>query len=219
VALIYPRHPEQPLHGAGFWEPWGTTGKDGVSVDHELSGASDESDFVGFASGDEALVERHELGVPAEGAWQGCRVDAFSQAGSPACDVAFAFTFAAVAIERSKARQSRRLLTGETAELGHADEESERGPGCDAIDADQETETTIEILMPADGGDKLCDHSRPPLLKPSHVGQHDAAQIRLAHVLETDLDPGDVFLDLLDEGEVIAESLGPVKMAGAIKLL
>jgi hypothetical protein len=57
---------------------------------------------VRLSGSHEALVERDELLVPTERAGQGGGVDAFSQAGSPACDVTFADALAAVVRERSQ---------------------------------------------------------------------------------------------------------------------
>ena len=52
---------EQPLEGGRFWLPRSCSGDDGIDEDEEFSGTCDESHFVGFTIGSEAIVEGDEL--------------------------------------------------------------------------------------------------------------------------------------------------------------
>src|SRR6266403_718939 len=153
----------------------------------------------------EAFVEGDQLSVPAERGRQSGRVNAFAQSVSAAGDMTFALAIAAVMNERRQAGERGGLLARQATEFRHPDDEGERGTRSDPMDGTEEVEPPGEIFMGAQGRDQPGDYFSAAALEPLDVGQHDAAQLRIAGMLEPNLDAHDILFGLLDEGELIGK--------------
>ena len=80
--------------------------EDGVCEDQELPGACDESQFVGFSGGGEALIEADEGWVPFEGGRQGRGVEAAAQPASSALDMLLTDALAGSVVEGRQAGEA-----------------------------------------------------------------------------------------------------------------
>src|ERR1700681_79011 len=188
-----------------MWSPFCSSGEDGICEDDQLSGAGYQREFMGFSSLGQPFVEGNQLGVPSERGWQSSGVDAFAQTFSAAGDMSLALAIAAVMNKRRQASERCGLLARQATKFRHPDDEGERGARSDPIDGADEVESPGEILMGTQGRDQLVNHFGPTSLKPLDVGQHDAAQLRIAGMLEPNLDAHDILFGLLDEGELIGK--------------
>ena len=102
---------------------------------------------MSLALGLEPRVEVDQGFIPSKGGGEcGCEEGA-PQTAASARNVPLAFVFAAVVIEGSKAGQCGRLFAIDTAELGHADQERERGAFADTGNAEHEIKTRGEIAV------------------------------------------------------------------------
>src|SRR5690606_18435221 len=111
-------HHEQPLSCS----PLCLSGEDCVCEDEEFSGAGDESRFMGFALGYEALIEIDQRLVPPESCRQGSRVEGRAYGIAASGDVASSCQCGGIPVERRKSCQACRLLAREGAKLRHADD-------------------------------------------------------------------------------------------------
>ena len=91
----------------------------GVQDDEHFAHAGDHCDFMGLASGDEALIKGANDWIAAPCGY-GSHVEGLSNLCTPAPDAPLAFEFAAVAIEGSHTHQGADLLAVQLAELRQA---------------------------------------------------------------------------------------------------
>ena len=102
---------------------------------------------MSFASGDESSVEADQGVVPSEGSRERCGVKGAPQARPTAGDVALAFVFSTVVVKGSKAGKRGRLFATDASELGHADDQRERGPFANARNAQHEIKASSQIVV------------------------------------------------------------------------
>ena len=97
--------------------PWLAVPEDGVEDDQELAHGGGERELLGFAGGDQALVEGPEPGIVADRD-QGCHVEHGAHRRPATPDRAPALHPAAVAGERRDPDERRDRSAVELAELG-----------------------------------------------------------------------------------------------------
>ena len=119
---------------------------------------------MGFAARGEAGVERDQRLVPAEGGWQRGGEQGTAQACASAGDVTLAFVLSAVVVEGCEAGQGGGLLAADAAELGHADDERQRGALADAGNAAHEIEAMPEIVISPQLPRDASEFGRAPCL-------------------------------------------------------
>src|SRR3974390_927508 len=117
--------------------------------------------------------------------------------------MALALVFAAVIVKRCEPCECRRLFAADLAELRHADDERERSAFADPRDAQQEIKPSSEIGVIAQSAGNQPDLGKPARLQSRNVAKDHASQSRLVDMFEPGLQPGKVFLDLLDEGQLV----------------
>src|SRR5215207_8426211 len=133
-----------------FCDPRRSALDDGVGEDKEFSGAGYECNFMWFSGCGQTAIERHEVGVPAEGCWQSRGIQACSQPCAAVPDVACSDAIGAVVVEGSKSGERGSVLAGDAADLGHAHQNSDCGSQSDTVDADDQVEPFGQIAVLAD---------------------------------------------------------------------
>jgi hypothetical protein len=157
---------------------------------------------VSFAARHEAGIERDQGLVPAEGGRQRGGEQRAPQAPASAGDVALAFVLSAVIVEWREPGERGGFLAADVAEFRHADDEGEGGALADAGNAQHEIETPGQIVMVAQLLGNAVQLGGTAGFQPDDVGQSDAPQSLISDMLEPGFEAHDVFLDLLDEGEM-----------------
>src|SRR5205814_5699941 len=128
-----------------------------------------------------------------------------TQAATTARDVALTSMLSAVVVEGRQSGQRCRFLATDVAELGHADDERQRGALADTGNAQHEVETDSEIVVGAQPLGNVKDLRRTSQLQSCNVAVDDAPQGRLVDVLKPGLEACDVLLDLLKEGQISSQ--------------
>jgi len=165
---------------------------------------------VSFASGDESSVEVDQGLIPSEGGRERCGIKGAPQAPPAAGDVALAFVFSTIVVKGSKAGKRGRLFATDTSELGHADDERERGPFANARNAQHEIEAGSQIVVTTYLLGNEADLSATSCLQTDNVAEDYASQSRLGNMFEPGLQPRDILFDLLDEGQKIGKVSQPL---------
>ncbi|TWB57377.1 hypothetical protein FBZ94_106637, partial [Bradyrhizobium sacchari] len=158
-----------------------------------------------FSSGCEAAVEVHQRLVPAKGSWERRSVKGAPKAGPAAGDVALALVFSAVVIERREPGERRCLLPADKAELGHPDNQGQRGALANTRHAHQEIQSNSQIVVSAQLLGNEAQLRESSYLEPRNVGENHSFKARFADVLEPGLEASDILLDLFDEGQGIGK--------------
>jgi len=97
------------------------------------------------------------------------------------------------------------MLAADTAKLGHTDDEGECSALAQTRNAHDEIEATGEIAMAAQRGYDTLQLRGPSRFEACDVSHDHASQPRLIDMFETDLEAGDVLLDLFDEGQMLRQ--------------
>ena len=95
------------------------------------------------------------------------------------------------------------MLPTEAPELGHADDERQCGTLTDAGHAEHQIQAVAEIVMSAQTRDDPMQLGPATCLEAGNIGHDNAPQPRIFNVLEPDFQAGDVFFDLLNEGQML----------------
>src|SRR3954470_2720060 len=157
---------------------------------------------MGLSAGSQSRVKCDQGLVPAEGCRQRCSEHGAAQTAPAACDVALAFVFAAVVVEGSQPGKSRSFFAADLSELGHTNDQRQRGAFTDAGDAQYQFQAAGKIgvaaKMLSNGAYLRC----PSRLQPSDIAADNAPQVRLVDMLKPGLEARDVFFNLLKEGKI-----------------
>ena len=102
---------------------------------------------MGLSSGSQAYVEGNEGLVPAECRRKRRSKQRTSQPSPAAGDAPLALMLPTVVVEGREPREGCSLLAADTAELGHADQERERGAFADPGNAEHEVKSDSEISV------------------------------------------------------------------------
>src|SRR5215475_4172589 len=132
-----------------MFAPGGASGHDGVGIDEKLPGAGHECQAVGFACGREAAIEADQGLVPTEGGRECGGIKGTPKASSAAGNMALASVFSAVVIERGKPCQRGGLLSADAAELGHPDDQGQRGAFTNARNTHDEIKSNSQVGVSA----------------------------------------------------------------------
>src|SRR6185312_5719474 len=108
-----------------------------------------------LAGGNQSLVERDELRIPAKGCRQRGSIERAAQAFAPALDVANTDLIATVVVIRRKAGERRGLFAADLSDLRHAHQDGDSRRQSGTADAMDQLEPFGEVAIPAD----RCDQS------------------------------------------------------------
>src|SRR5262249_6648970 len=149
-----------------------------------------------------ALVERNQRLIPSEGSREGRGEQRAPQAAAASGDLALSFMLSAIGIEGSQPGESCGFLTADATELGHADDDRQRSALADAGDAEHQLEPLGQVVVGTKALGEVTHLRSLAYLQPVEVAVDDASQRGLDDVLETGLEAPDVFLDLVEKGQI-----------------
>src|SRR4051812_2907205 len=116
---------------------------------------------MGFSCSRQALIERDERLVPAEGGREGSGEQGVPQASPAACNVALSLMLSAIIVEGSQTGQRCGFLATDTAEFGHADQDRQGGTLADPGDAEHEIQSGSQIVVSAQLSGDEADLGQP----------------------------------------------------------
>src|ERR1700741_685547 len=160
---------------------------------------------MGFSFCGQASIQADQCLVPAEGGRQRRREQGAAQAAAATGYVAISLVLAAVVVEWSKTGQGCGFLPGDATELGHADQERQRGALADTGNAEHQFKTPGEIAMGTKTPGKVAYLRDPAFLQPPDVAVNNAPQLHLIDMLEPGLEADDVLLELFEEGQILRQ--------------
>jgi hypothetical protein len=163
-----------------------------------------------FAGGEETSIEGDEDGVPALRGRECGEEDGSPQAFAATLDPPFTGVLAAVEVEGSDADEGGGLAPAHPAELGHAHDEGDGGDHADAGDALQERQAAGEIVVFCEPKEQAPELLVAPLAQPLDLGFDEAAQHLVGEAVEPGVQPGDVFADLFDQGQMLGKGGEPL---------